>query len=279
MSLPSGASSHFSLGKRRSEIVPRGGGGGGANFYSARHSLGMQGSDREAVLHIIVLSSPSSRRYAFVCPNPLPFFFFVLSPSSSVCIFVRPRRTLSGGGRGIEEEGKNGIFRSHECKFVLKREKRSSGERRQMRDAALMAGRLFLRACLSTCRPAKVHIRRGLRMRSKANKFIGGLHNSAAIPGVIVFPLRLSCTNESLMHSCLIIMDGIDRPAPRPAAGAGSSRVGEYTCTDCGQGVLWTLLGGQKQAAGICVATRAGTACCKPCAPGLISMPRCTEFP
>lgn len=57
--------------------------------------------------------------------------------------------------KGNREEGKNGIFRSHECKFVLKREKRSSGERRQMRDAGLMAGRLFLRACLSTCWPAK----------------------------------------------------------------------------------------------------------------------------
>lgn len=40
-------------------------------------------------------------------------------------------------------------------------------------------------------------------MRSKANNFIGGLHNLAAIPGVIVFPLRVSCTDESLMHPCL----------------------------------------------------------------------------
>lgn len=158
--------------------------------------------------------------------------------------------------KGNTDEGKNGIFRSHECKFVLKREKRSSGERRQMCNAGLMAGRLFLRACLSTCWPAKVHIRRELRMRSKANKFIGGLHNSAAIPGVIVFPLRLGCTNESLMRSCLVIMDGIDRLPPCLAAGAGSIRVGEYTCTHCGQAALWTLLDGQKQAAGICVATR-----------------------
>lgn len=75
-------------------------------------------------------------------------------------------------------------------------------------------------------------------MRSKANKFIGGLHNSAAILGVIVFSLRLSCTNESLMRSCLAIMDGIDQLAPCPAAGAGSSRMGNYTCTDCGQSVM-----------------------------------------
>lgn len=51
-------------------------------------------------------------------------------------------------------------------------------------------------------------------MRSKANNFIGGLHNSAAIPGVIVFPLRLSCRDESLMHSCLGIMDGTGQPLP-----------------------------------------------------------------
>lgn len=250
MSLPSGALSHFSLGKRRAEIVLR---GRGANFYGARHSLGMQGRDREPVFHIIVLSSSSSWRSAFVCPNSLPFFIPEL-----LCVYLcAPVQDSEWWRKGNTEEGKNGIFRSHECKFVLKREKRSSGERRQMRDAGLMAGRLFFRACLSTCWPAKVHIRGELRMRSKANKFIGGLHNSAAIPGVIVFPLRLSCTNESLMRSCLVIMDGIDRLPPCPAAGAGSSRVGEYTCTDCGQGVLWTLLDGQKQAAGICVATRA----------------------
>lgn len=175
-----------------------------------------------------------------------------------LCVYLcAPVQDSEWWRKGNTEGGKNGIFRSHECKFVLKREKRSSGERWQMCDAGLMAGHLFFCACLSTCWPAKVHIRRELRMRSKANKFIGGLHNSAAIPGVIVFPLRLSCTNESLMRSCLVIMDGIDRLPPCPAAGAGSSRVGEYTCTDCGQGVLWTLLDGQKQAAGICVATRA----------------------
>lgn len=59
-------------------------------------------------------------------------------------------------------------------------------------------------------------------MRSKANNFIGGLHNLAAIPGVIVFPLRLSCTDESLMHSCLGIMDGTGQLLPSPAAGARS---------------------------------------------------------
>lgn len=59
-------------------------------------------------------------------------------------------------------------------------------------------------------------------MRSKANNFIGSLHNSAAVPGVIVFPLRFSCRNESLMWSCLGIMDGTGKPLPTPAAGAGS---------------------------------------------------------
>ena len=60
-------------------------------------------------------------------------------------------------------------------------------------------------------------------MRSKANNFIGGLHNSAALPGVIVSPLRLSCRDESLMHFCLGIMDGTGRLLTSPAAGAGSS--------------------------------------------------------
>lgn len=61
-----------------------------------------------------------------------------------------------------------------------------------------------------------------LRTRSKANNFIGGLHNSAPIPGVIVFSLRLSCGDESLMHSCLGIMDGAAQLLPGPAAGDGS---------------------------------------------------------
>lgn len=58
------------------------------------------------------------------------------------------------------------------------------------------------------------------KMRSKANKFIGSLHNSAAIPGVIVFPLRVSCRDESLMHSCQSIMDGTGRLLHSPAEGA-----------------------------------------------------------
>lgn len=165
-------------------------------------------------------------------PTPVPFFIPEL-----LCVYLCVTVQDSEWWRkGNTDEGKNGIFRSHECKFVLKRKKRSSGERRQMRNAGLMAGRLFLRACLPTCRPAKVHIRRELRMRSKANKFIGGLHNSAAIPGVIVFPLRLSCTNESLMRSCLVIMDGIDWLPSCLAAGAGSIRV----CSRIHMYVLWT---------------------------------------
>lgn len=94
------------------------------------------------------------------------------------------------------------------------------------------------------CSPVHVHLGgRKLRMRSKANNFIGGLHNSAAIPGVIVFPLRLSCRDESLMHSCLGIMDSTGQLLSSPAAGAGSG--GEMnggdgestwrTCMDCGQ--------------------------------------------
>lgn len=80
-------------------------------------------------------------------------------------------------------------------------------------------------------------------MRSKANNFIGGLHNSAAIPGVIVFPLRLSCRDESLMHSCLGIMDGTGQLLPSPAAGAGSS--GEMNGGERGYrvygGHVWTV--------------------------------------
>ncbi|CAB1420188.1 unnamed protein product [Pleuronectes platessa] len=55
----------------------------------------------------------------------------------------------------------------------------------------------------------------------KGKQLYGGLHNSAAIPGVIVFPLRLSCRDESLMHSCLGIMDGTGQLLPSTAAGAG----------------------------------------------------------
>lgn len=73
--------------------------------------------------------------------------------------------------------------------------------------------------CVSMCSPVHVHLgEQKLRMRSKANNFIGGLHNSAAIPGVIVFPLRLSCRDESLMHSCLGIMDGTGYLLPTTAA-------------------------------------------------------------
>lgn len=73
------------------------------------------------------------------------------------------------------------------------------------------------------CSPIHVHLRgRKLRMRSKANNFIGGLHNSEAIPGVIVFPLRLSCRDESLMHFCLKIMDGMGQLLPNPTAGTES---------------------------------------------------------
>lgn len=222
MSLPSGAFSHFSLGRRRAEIVLH---GRGANFYGARHPLGMQERNKETVFHIIVLSSPSSRLFV---PTPSPFFFIPELLCVYLCATVQDSEWWR---KGNTDEGKNGIFRSHECKFVLKQEKRSSGEERQMRNAGLMAGRLFLRACLPTCCPAKVHIRGELRMRSKANKFIGGLHNSAAIPGVIVFPLRLSCTNESLMRSCLVIMDGIDRLPLRRETGSceqSSGRIHMY---------------------------------------------------
>lgn len=80
-------------------------------------------------------------------------------------------------------------------------------------------------------------------MRSKANNFIGALHNSAAIPGVIVFPLRLSCRDESLMHSCLGIMDGTGQLLPNSAAGAecrGHINGGEGGVDgghmECGQG-------------------------------------------
>lgn len=80
-----------------------------------------------------------------------------------------------------------------------------------------------------------VHIHLGgstLRTRSKANNFIGGLHNSAPIPGVIVFPLRLSCTDESLMRSFLGIMDSTGQLQPGPAAGDGSEE-GMNGDTEC----------------------------------------------
>lgn len=269
MSVPSGALSHFSLGRRRAEIVLH---GRGADFYGARHPFGMQERDKETVFHIILLSSLSSRRYAIVCSNPLPF----LSLSSSCVYLCATVQDSEWWRKGNTDEGKNGIFRSHECKFVLKREKRSSRERWQMRNAGLTAGRLFLRACLPTCWPAKVHIRGELRMRSKANKFIGGLHNSAAIPGVIVFPLRLCCTNESLMRSCLVIMDGIDRlPLLQELGAVEWENTHVHTVDRECYGHCW--MGKSKRQGFVWPPVRA--ACCKPCAQGLISMPRCTEFP
>lgn len=71
-----------------------------------------------------------------------------------------------------------------------------------------------------------------LRTRSKANNFIGGLHNSAPIAGVIVFPLRLSCRDESLMCSFLRIMDGTGQLQPGSASGDGSEG-GMNWDTDC----------------------------------------------
>lgn len=93
-------------------------------------------------------------------------------------------------------------------------------------------------------------------MRSKANNFIGGLHNSAAIPGVIVFPLRLSCRDESLMHSCLGIMDGTGQPLPSPAAVAGSSwemNGGEDMEDMYGPWTKRRTCGGESTAVRICV--------------------------
>lgn len=108
-------------------------------------------------------------------------------------------------------------------------------------------------------------------MRSKANKFIGGLHNSAAIPGVIVFPLSLSCGDESLMRSCLVIMDGMDRLPPCPAAGAGSrwrnergrARGRVYMYGVWTGSVKDSVRDGQRreQAAGICVAACVHAVC------------------
>lgn len=108
---------------------------------------------------------------------------------------------------------------------MFKRGKKSNGGK-SVKVEHRAYDRTFVFVCvsvrLSTCSP-QVHTgERELRMRSKANKFIGGLHNSAAIPGVIVFPLSLSCRDESLMRSCLVIMDGMDRLPPCPAAEAGS---------------------------------------------------------
>lgn len=100
------------------------------------------------------------------------------------------------------------------------------------------------------CSPVHVHMGgRKLRMRSKANNFIGGLHNSADIPGVIVLPLRLSCRDESLMHSCLRIMDGTGQPLPSPAAETWEWGRNEWESSarrpriDCGQRARWTKRG------------------------------------
>lgn len=58
----------------------------------------------------------------------------------------------------------------------------------------VFVGTLFGCVCMSACvhvsMCSPVHVQQGgrkLRMRSKANNFIGSLHNLAAIPGVIVF--------------------------------------------------------------------------------------------
>lgn len=97
-------------------------------------------------------------------PTPFPFIPELL------CVYLCATVQDSEWWRkGNTDEGKNGIFRSHECKFVLKREKRSSGEGQQMRTAGLMAGHLFLRACVST----HVYACQGSRSRRAENEIKG----------------------------------------------------------------------------------------------------------
>lgn len=114
---------------------------------------------------------------------------------------------------GWQRRGKytkrDGIWKI-QVQFVFEREATSTGETAEKQEYKVDDSTLSepVSPCPSMYSPVHVHLGGSmLRTRSKANNFIGGLHNSAPIPGVIVFPLRLSYRDESLMHSCLGIME------------------------------------------------------------------------
>lgn len=143
-------------------------------------------------------------------------------------MFARP----SGMGRfaGWQRRGKytkrDGIWKI-QVQFVFEREATSTRETAEKQEYKVDDSTLSEPVSLRPSMYSPVHVHLGgsmLRTRSKANNFIGGLHNSAPIPGVIVFPLRLSYRDESLMHSCLGIMDGAAQLLPGAAAGDGSER-------------------------------------------------------
>ena len=171
-------------------------------------------------------------------------FCFHFSLYSSVCIFVCLWREAGTGDYRMKTDNAEDT-QVHVC-VCIRRGAVATASKREMQNMTALCVRV--RLCVSMCSPVHVHLGgRKLRMRSKANNFIGGLHNSAAIPGVIVFPLRLSCRDESLMHSCLGIMDGMGKLLPSPAAGGGGRWRNEWgwwgwgsvrrTWMDCGQTV------------------------------------------
>lgn len=138
---------------------------------------------------------------------------------------------LGGGGGGYTKE--DGIWKT-QVQFVVEREAKRTGHTALKQEYKVYGSTSLEPLSLSMYSPVHIHLRGStLRTRSKANNFIGGLHNSAPIPGVIVFPLRLSCRDESLMHSFRGIMDGTGQLQPGPAAGDGSEggMNGDTACT------------------------------------------------
>lgn len=180
----------------------------------------MQGRDRQDCFHRIVPSS-SSQRSSFLKGFLLLFLF------AAVCIFVclweRERQRKSAQVAGKRENKVTMQCRDYtSANLSFLREKKRGNCNSEHAHHSVWQHVVCVCACLLLFMRSLVHVHLGggkLRMRSKANNFIGGLHNSAAIPGVIVFPLRLSCRDESLMPSCPGIMDGTGQLLPTASTG------------------------------------------------------------
>lgn len=145
-----------------------------------------------------------------------------------LCACYGWKDSLSSGGGGGGGGGWGGYTREDgiwktQVRFVFEREAKQTGHtalKYKVYDGSSLEPGSLRRSVYS---PVHIHLGGStLRTRSKANNFIGGLHNSAPIPGVIVFPLRLSCRDEYLMGSFRGIRDGTGQQRPRPAAGDGS---------------------------------------------------------
>lgn len=159
------------------------------------------------------------------------FVFFFPYSCVLLCVCVCAP-VMDGKIRWVAEKGgytKEDEIWKTQVQFVFEREAKRTGHTALKQEYKVYDSTSLEPGSLHWSMYSPVHIHLGgstLRTRSKANNFIGGLHNSAPIPGVIVFPLRLSCTDESLMHSFLGIMDSTGQLQPGPAAGDGSEWMG-----------------------------------------------------